>query len=531
MSKHASIGDLVIHQSKKAQTVAVAKIKHFEVYKDQEIPQEMAQRIRNAKKEVKLCFYKLLGDSDGGKMLIDALKDLAKKATPTKPINVTMLLNKRGFLAQMFYKNNPESHELKALQAFAHQHPYFQFKLVYHEAKAFNSYHAKQVIIDPTEENGTVMLCSGDFQADNNINHYQNETAILIEDKALAAIANHDFNRALSNAATSYKPKPQDEVILDNSPKCGNALYLTSKAYSSPLPHQDTAPFKDALLKSFQQAKHSICIITTNLNDPDIIEEIAQAANRGVTIKLVLGKFRNAQLEKFFGGTNLDNIRALYAKVKPECQKHLRIRWVMNPKTNQVVLDGESYSTHAKFCMVDQQLLFMGSSPLDKQAMQCSREIDVVIQVDEHRANDVLKKLFHEQYALARDYSVDRILSSLTASLVRLSRYKGDIAQSKRNALKKAIGLLSMPGITPTQAEKHLLTIKTVLSQKRNPWHAKKPHSLKMLEKCLARSVCHKHANDEADYGHALKFASQKIILPGNSNKDVLMQSTAPVPI
>lgn len=184
--------------SSKNQLTATCHVNDVRVFQTTHIWDEMAEKIRNASSNVSLCGYKFHGKSKSGKKIIDAFTELRNKATPEKPISVQLLINKRGKLAEKLYKKNYDA-GLETLINEQEKYPNFKLEVKYYEARAFDSYHAKQVIIDSNSKDmGSVMFCGGDIQSENDNPLQQYETAVLVEGNEIAKTAQADFDLAFS---------------------------------------------------------------------------------------------------------------------------------------------------------------------------------------------------------------------------------------------------------------------------------------------------------------------------------------------
>ncbi len=504
--------------SSKNRLAVPVSIADFDVYKEQEIPEEIARKISEATSSVRMCFYKFHASSNGGSKIIKAFKALAEKSSETQPIHVSILLNERGVFAQQLYKVNEKS-GLEELAALQKQFPHFKIKIHYHRAKALDTYHAKTIVIDPDQRSPHIFFCGGDIQKANDPARHQYETALMVQSREMALVAARDFDNLVHAVSTQVNNSfasmmqrlTRSDLLTTQATKAThNALYLSSRAQGNPLNAWGMSPFKKALIESIQDAKSEIHLLTPNLNDKNIIYELAQAANRGVQIKLVMGKHHNDQVEQFFGGTNLSNINYLDSLINKKHKSFLRIHWAKNPKTNTLVLHGDEYTMHGKFCMVDKKLLLMGSSPLDKQAMQCSREIDAVMQIpSSKKADDILNKLFNTPYALGGDYYVDKIINLLAKEHRRLLHYSDPIAQNKVIALERVLTELNAPSVTATMALTMLNDIRPVIKVKRHSWHWVEPKSLKTLDQCRMLCTCSSSALDDEEYRQATLIKEQ----------------------
>ena len=506
---------------------AIASLQSFAVYKEQAIADAIAERIKIATSSVRLCFYKFHLHSVAGQKIAKALTVLAAKATKERPIQIRILLNRRGFIAEKLYKPNEED-GLKDLKAIQQRYPHCHLTIHYHKTLALGSYHAKQVIIDPDTANSALFLCSGDIQHANDPERHMYETAVLIQGGNMASVARQEFDALIareSNGTCSHAkinrllfPSTTEQTANANTTSL-QGLYLSSKAHGNPFTNLGMAPFKQVLLAGIEQACSTIHLLTPNLNDPEIIQALACAANRGVLVKLVTGKYHNDKSERYFGGKNLTCINQLSSLISPKNQKYLRVHWAVDPHTGNLVQHGQQHIMHAKFCLIDDQFMYMGSSPLDKQAMQCSREIDTVLPVQPTQARSILEHLFAMPYAMGRDYFVDRIITMLSKEHRRLEGKRDEIAKGKVMVLAQLLGELNRPGYTPAMALIQLEKIRSTLEQRRHNWDWRVPESFKTLQKCLF--ICKQSQNevDEEERVLAQKNNTRKESLPQTSEE------------
>lgn len=497
MTNFKSIENVVFSkESKKKQLAASCWVEGIEVFSTNQIWKKMADKISDATSNVSICGYKFHGKSESGKLILQALQKLREKSknSDTK-IQVCLLINKRGKLAERIYKKNYDD----GLEDFIKEnenYPNFKFEVKYHEAQALNSYHAKQLIVDANTDHGSIMLAGGDIQSENDNPNKQYETGVLLNGSAIADLAMQDFQEAFNpNNATSNQKKVSTKTLSENSSDLSEnssdkfpVMYLSSKAKSLPLENKQHAPYKTAIIESIKRAKKSINILTANLNDPDIIRELADAANRNVKIKITMTKHKNDYVERFFGGTNEYSIKKIESLIKYQNKKNLRVHWSVNPQTKKLVHSNESYKMHGKFCMVDNEILLMGSSPLDRQAMVCSREIDVCLHIDQDKGKEILDKLFYNPYSFGRDYYVDKVIQKLSGEISRLNKKNTILSREKSKLLESLVIKLSKVGVTPHNAyemlNKNDFNIKRTMQKKENIWDWRATKSERSLDAC-----------------------------------------------
>lgn len=432
--------------SDKCQTSRLTGITALRVYVNQAIPTQVAALIRAATTDVRMCFYKFHPTSVGGALIVQSLTALREKAiAESRPITVKILLNMRGGIAEKVYKPNDQKDFQPLLDL--NVPGVFTVTVSHHKAQAFDTYHAKMLVVDADQPTGTVVFCGGDIQLANDPIKQQYETAAFVAGREISGIAADDFDRSLVERP-DYRPREIGDVELSTTTtsEMMPTLYMSSKAHPNPLTELGIAPYKIALIQSISTASSRIDILTANINDRDVCTALTAAANRGVRIRILIGKFHNDTAERFFGGTNLERLSEIEKNITPENKWCFQLRWVTN-EAGDLVKHGERHTMHGKFCMIDDRLLFMGSSPLDKQAMQCSREIDICTRVPIVMAQDIVHRVFEKPYfERGRVYYVDQIIEMLSALSEQLQSMQS--FPVKLSALKQAITELGRPNVT-----------------------------------------------------------------------------------
>ena len=147
-------------------------------------------------------------------------------------------------------------------------------------------------------------------------------------------------------------------------------------------------PQDQAFLAAFRHAKKQIRIVTPNLNDASVKRALLEALMRGVEVQLVLSKGFNDGTERFAGGTNEQVIaelrRELIASGHGDKGHLLDARWYIAEGGDAPVEGRDDFASHAKYCSVDGQVVFVGSANMDGQAWLHSRETNAVVDSAEH---------------------------------------------------------------------------------------------------------------------------------------------------
>lgn len=363
--------------------------------------------IRQAQREVLLSFYKYSAESDGGMEIYNALEDLKIRAEHEKTkINICILINSRGKAAELFYKRNSSVEALEKLASKKSE--YFNIKLTLHHTTAFGALNTKMIIVDADK----AIIRGGDPEDSNNLSRNQIETATLLHGPIVTTMR-HDYNSVWFAYCNEHLEKIYNHIDLQydaqhtpsvQSPQIP-CLYISKQENENPWSYYyyyAQGPYKIALLQAISEAKQSINIMTSNLNDRDICDALANACTRNVAVNIITGKYHNQSNESWLGGTNFESMAYLTSKTPLQYHRHLSIRWATN-KSGDLVYHGDACAIHAKYVCIDDELVFTGSSPLDKQAMYYSREADIIF-LHKATASSYNGKFFNEKFIQGKDY-------------------------------------------------------------------------------------------------------------------------------
>lgn len=352
------------------------------------INQKTCDLIKSAEKSINLSFFRV-DESEELNAIVDALNELNNQKHEPK-IKIKIHINHRtGFAGWFFQQKNPKTLLMSKLNDFNN----LNIKIKTHDHWFFNCYHHKQIIIDGK----TMMLRSGDL-----VNNPRDpkktraEIATIIEDESLAQRARESFIQRWKKSYSQLKNKFIGEEKSADQTKA-TVIFLEKKPSFNPfLGFFFDSPYKKAVLEGIKSAKNSINIMTPNINDPDILNALASAVKRGVTVNIVTGKYHNKNKENKpgMGGCNESTLRALYAKISIIHFDRLHVRWAQHGE--QLLEEGADNCMHRKAIIFDDKTVITGSSVLDKQSTYFSSESDVVIESEEvaEQYNDVFKKTF-----------------------------------------------------------------------------------------------------------------------------------------
>ena len=364
--------------------------------------------IASATEEVLFQFYIYECGSHADLDVIDALIKLNEKPSKNK-IQIKFLIDRRIGPAQWLTEDSPwhlwrfhRHHEKKHTYSVCdrkgnwHVLDNLEIKVENHAHYTFNSYHTKQIIVDRKR----LMLRSGDICSDSDStpdSEGWTQTATSIENQHLAHEAAISFLARFNGRISEIKKQFHD---FANIPDANILLFEKSSSYDPLKCLFYNSPYKLALIAGIPQAQQSIKIMTSNLNDKDVLKALADAVKRGVSVFIVTGKYQFQEWERYMGGTNLDSVRFLYRSIPVEKWDLLHIRWACDSKSTEdnkcLIFDNnKSEMMHGKVAVIDDELCFAGSSPIiDVQTAKFSAESDAVIESAEI-AQKYLDKAFN----------------------------------------------------------------------------------------------------------------------------------------
>ena len=164
------------------------------------------------------------------------------------------------------------------------------------------------------------------------------------------------------------------------------------------------SPQNRAWLAAFRNAKHSIKVLTPNMDSEHFIQEIKNAVKRGVTVQLVTGKEFNERVQSILGynRTNtwvINHFHSEFAKLREEAIKleapfNFKSKWYSAPdydgdgRTPNTVGNGPGAS-HAKLLIVDDEVVITGSGNQTLYSWYHSCEYNVAIE-DEFAVNQAV---------------------------------------------------------------------------------------------------------------------------------------------
>jgi phosphatidylserine/phosphatidylglycerophosphate/cardiolipin synthase-like enzyme len=147
------------------------------------------------------------------------------------------------------------------------------------------------------------------------------------------------------------------------------------------------------LLAALAAATTEIHVETPNSNDPRVIQALADAANRGVKVEVMLPRTFNELTSRLDGGNNIQFAQRIPQRLSEEGRAHFELRYY-SP-------DGKTDGwDHIKYLEVDGQWAYVGSQNADQQSWKHSREAGLGID-DSTQAQKLDAAIFQPDWAIA----------------------------------------------------------------------------------------------------------------------------------
>jgi len=143
-------------------------------------------------------------------------------------------------------------------------------------------------------------------------------------------------------------------------------------------------PQGQAFVTAIGSAERAVRIHTPNLNDDAICAAILRAVlEHEVPVRIVVPFRFNETGAKLTGGTNASTVARLQREVRERggdaAAARLRIRWYGKKDGSGRSVGNEAGASHTKYASFDGQVAIVGSGNLDTQAMNHSREVNLVV--------------------------------------------------------------------------------------------------------------------------------------------------------
>lgn len=300
---------------------------------------------REARHEVSFQTYIFDQDSPAGKELLETL---AAKQRENPEFRINVVVDRPGIL-EAFEAYGIEAHVAAARPLISRR-----------------GQHTKMYVVD-----GRIGVIGGD----NVDNPKEKDLFIRVRGPVVQRML-ADFDDAWGHAAEHYhgdadppahepdtSPAPEGSVPMTMLGKRG-VLGFYTKEYT----HNDA---DQGLLAAMHAARHEIKIASPNLNADAVLKEIKEAAERGVTVKLMIPM----DYQLFGSAVDAANNKALLsfmAELPDDVRARIELRsFSTNGK--------EGEAAHTKFVAVDAQWAYVGSQNMDNQSFSFSRELGVGI--------------------------------------------------------------------------------------------------------------------------------------------------------
>lgn len=160
---------------------------------------------------------------------------------------------------------------------------------------------------------------------------------------------------------------------------CLPIVALTRTARNNINNDPDT-PASQGFLAAMESAQHHIHIMSPNMNDDLVVDALLAAAERGVKVRVILslGYEDFSESLPFQGGNNSEVVTGLFYDATPKQLANLAVRWYSKNGVD-AVRGNAAEASHLKYLSIDDQFYIVGSSNMDTQSWNHSREVNLGI--------------------------------------------------------------------------------------------------------------------------------------------------------
>jgi phosphatidylserine/phosphatidylglycerophosphate/cardiolipin synthase-like enzyme len=313
-------------------------------------------------------------------ILADAIRKLHERRTrqgKTGTVLIWLMINITAF--------RNEANEREQINRYLTQHRLqlqnIEFHIGFFKANLLGANHAKSVSID----HKVAFVSGANFSAKNNgVGLF--DLGFVVEGSIVRNL-DYDFIQTWRSTIDeeSY-PSYYEHRAYRKPSSCHPILFTRSWAFPNFSTTAQTNSMTDALLRSVQNARQTVHILTPNLNVTKFMQALATAAARGVKVRVVLSKDFTDDLQDLptRGGNNYQTIRRLHKAIRPHMSprqicESLQIRW-FGYDGQRPVEGPKSPASHAKFMIVDGKVVYFGSADMDNQSWVNSREIALFVE-------------------------------------------------------------------------------------------------------------------------------------------------------
>ncbi|MBX3471069.1 MAG: phosphatidylserine/phosphatidylglycerophosphate/cardiolipin synthase family protein [Planctomycetes bacterium] len=338
-----------------------------------EIFAEYARAIAAAEREVLLQTFVWETESQASARVLAALTALSARpaAADAPPVRVRLLLNAHRLAGGSFER-------LRAAVAALDLDPRkVDVQVGRYTHVLVGALHTKSLVVD-----GRVALVGGaNLEVVHDAGTPWFDTAYRVEGEVALGVR-ADFVEAWRRATgDDLPPLSVDGARAGEVPM----LLATRHADGNPFTNSTRDPQGAAFLTAIGRARRLIRLHTPNLND-DAVKRALLAAilERGVRVELVVSLGFNERTESLpgQGGGNQKNVaalhRALEARGGAAAAALLDARWFADAAGAPIIGNGPG-AAHAKYASFDGHVVIVGSTNLDTQSLNHSREVNVVL--------------------------------------------------------------------------------------------------------------------------------------------------------
>lgn len=455
----------------------------------------MKELVADAEAEVLLANYQINENCDGEKDFLEALQVLNEKAKRTgKSIRVCILINnKTGPAARLSTKTSSN-----AFKKGTYSFPYLDFQYTEHAHPLFGSYHSKMIIIDGQ----SVMFPSCDLMRADNYKDGKSRWADMssvLHGSSLAGHCREDFIRRWNSKKTQplsgkklaippvLEVKAERAILEADIISEADVLFLSKKANGNYFKRSNLSPYALALINGINRADKSINLAAPNLNHYLVIQALAKAIKRGVSVNIVMPKHANdlPESKPGMGGRNQASIQLLHDLISDaprEQRAKLDIRWTTDDAGLEVTgskgltNSKDINNLHARMVCIDDEITLTGSSVNDNQSFYYSGECDVAIHSPEvaktYNRNifyaffDKGRKINEDPYNLIVDKSdkVDLQLDTILANVFEKISYWSKVVPANEEERTILIDKLKILKLDLDLVLRNITQCKTLIS-------------------------------------------------------------------
>ncbi|MBC7532596.1 MAG: phosphatidylserine/phosphatidylglycerophosphate/cardiolipin synthase family protein [Oligoflexus sp.] len=418
-----------------------------------EIFSKMRALISSAQEEVLIQTFVWESVSDSAQKVLEGLKDLEKRREadcPTcSPVVVRILANHGptalDFISRAIGIDRPNDSGADAragVLALKLNPQFVDVKVLTYTHQALGLTHAKSMVID-----GQIAMITGaNIQRFNDKDVNWNDRGYVVGGEIAKTVRMdliNNFIRAdqgterdgradlAEKIGTPYERKfltvysVEKNMTQAYKSENGIPIIFTSRNGEGLPTTSNNNTQNRAFQTLFQNARASIDIQTPNFNDDAVVRGLGTAIKRQVKVELLLSKLFNCRGENQVGqgGQNAKAVNRLLREADLSAPKgpHHDFRWFskLEGAAVKVVLDNPKgklpedrlNNSHAKFMVVDDEVVAVGAANMDTQSWNQSREINILI-FDPEIAKAWKSQVFDESFQMAIPLTSEELVDS-----------------------------------------------------------------------------------------------------------------------